>query len=123
VTVAGTVWAGHDEVTAQAQWATNAPAWVLGARPDPLTGTVTAPSESSLRRALTTLDATELQRRSTVWTQALLARDTTDENTYNTGDSVRPPAVAIDGTSLHGAATGDHTRTHLLSAPPTTAPS
>jgi hypothetical protein len=47
--------AGHDEATAQAQWAADAPRWVLtalGAKPDPLTGEITAPSESALRRAL-----------------------------------------------------------------------
>ena len=49
VVVAVTACAGHDEVAAQAQWAADAPGWVLtalGAKPDPLTGTVSAPSES-----------------------------------------------------------------------------
>lgn len=34
----------------------------LGAKPDPLTGTFTAPSESTLRRAQAGGDAAELQR-------------------------------------------------------------
>ena len=53
VVVAATVCAGHDDVAAQAQWAADAPEWVLtalGAKPDPLTGMITAPSESTLRR-------------------------------------------------------------------------
>lgn len=43
VVVAARACAGHDEVAAQAQWAADAPVWVLralGARPDPLTGAI-----------------------------------------------------------------------------------
>ena len=74
VVVAATACAGHDEVAAQAQWAADAPVGVLralGAKPDPLTGTITAPSEATLRRALANVDPAELQRMSTEWTQAL----------------------------------------------------
>jgi hypothetical protein len=55
VVVAATACAEHDEATEQAQWAADAPRWVLtalGAKPDPLTGEITAPSESTLRRTL-----------------------------------------------------------------------
>jgi hypothetical protein len=70
---------GHDEVAAQAQWAADAPPWVLralGAKPDPLTGAITAPSESTLRRALAGVDATDLQRLTTQWAQATRAPST-----------------------------------------------
>lgn len=112
VVTAATACTGHDEVTAQAQWAADAPASVLialGAKPDPLTGTVTAPSEATLRRALAQVDTTDLQRLSTQWTQALRA---------SAGDthSARVPAVAIDGKSVRGAAAGGLARPHLLSA-------
>ncbi len=43
VVVAATACAGHDEVAAQAQWAADAPGWVLralGAEPDPLTAAI-----------------------------------------------------------------------------------
>ncbi|MGH3833611.1 MAG: ISAs1 family transposase, partial [Pseudonocardiaceae bacterium] len=112
VVVAATACAGHDEVTAQAQWAADAPASVLralGAKPDPLTGAVTAPSEATLRRALAKVDTAGLQRLSTRWTQAL--RDSAED-----GQSARLPAVAIDGKSLRGAAAGGLARPHLLSA-------
>jgi hypothetical protein len=65
VVIAATACAGHDEVVAQAEWAAAAPRSVLlalGATPDPLTGVVTAPSDSTLRRALALVDTAELQR-------------------------------------------------------------
>ncbi|MGH3922974.1 MAG: ISAs1 family transposase [Pseudonocardiaceae bacterium] len=112
VVVAATACAGHDEVAAQAQWAADALPWVLralGAKPDPLTGTVTAPSEATLRRALAKVNTADLQRLSTQWTQALGA-------SASDGHSARLPAVAIDGKSVRGAAAGGHARPHLLSA-------
>ncbi|MGH3975785.1 MAG: ISAs1 family transposase [Pseudonocardiaceae bacterium] len=112
VVTAATACAGHDEVAAAAQWAADAPASVLialGAKPDPLTGTVTAPSEATLRRALAKVDTADLQRLSTQWTQALGA-------SASDGHSARLPAVAIDGKSVRGAAAGGHARPHLLSA-------
>jgi hypothetical protein len=42
----------------------------LGARPDPLTGAIVAPSESTLRRALAGVDAAELQRLTATWVAA-----------------------------------------------------
>ncbi|MCA1670707.1 MAG: hypothetical protein LC799_00365 [Actinobacteria bacterium] len=83
----------------QTQWAADAPVWVLralGAKPDPLTGTVSTPSEATLRRALAQVDARDLQRRSTEWVAALRA---------STGDEgAGLAAVAIDGKSVRGAA-------------------
>ena len=121
VVVAATACAGHDEVAAQAQWAADAPGWVLtalGARPDPLTGTVSAPSESTLRRALANLDATDLQRLTTAWTQALMAGDNQDDSQ---GEGARLPAVAIDGKSVRGAAAGGNPAPTCCPRPPTTA--
>ncbi|MGH3999700.1 MAG: transposase family protein, partial [Pseudonocardiaceae bacterium] len=69
VVVATTACAGHDEIAAQAQWAADALPWVLralGAKPDPLTGTISTPSEATLRRVLAKVDATDLQQRSTM---------------------------------------------------------
>jgi hypothetical protein len=116
VVVAATACAGHDEVAAQAQWAADAPVGVLralGAKPDPLTGTITAPSEATLRRALAKVDTAELQRMSTEWTQALRASASDGESD---GESAGLPAVAIDGKSVRGAAAGGNPRPHLLSA-------
>ncbi|MGH3833103.1 MAG: transposase family protein [Pseudonocardiaceae bacterium] len=110
VVVAATACAGHDEVAAQAQWAADAPPWVLlalGAKADPLTGVILTPSEATLRRVLAHVDVTDPQRRGTEWVAALRA---------STGTGARLPAVAIDGKSLRGAAAGGHTRPHLLSA-------
>lgn len=114
VVVAATACAGHDEVTAQAQWAADAPVWVLtalGARPDPLTGAIVAPSESTLRRALAGVDAAELQRLTATWVAA-----TAGANRVRDGDGARLAGVAIDGKSVRGAAAGGGRRPHLLGA-------
>ena len=112
VVTAATACAGHDEVAAQAQWAADAPLWVLralGAKPDPLTSMISTPSEATLRRALANLDATDLQRLSTEWVAALRA-------SAGDGEVAGLPAVAIDGKSVRGAAAGGNPRPHLLSA-------
>lgn len=57
-------------MAAVAQWAADAPQWVLavlGFKPDPLTGTITAPSGSTLRRVLAKVDAADLQRLTAQW--------------------------------------------------------
>ena len=81
----------------------------MGAKPDPLTGTISTPSEATLRRALANLDATDLQRLSTEWVAALQA-------SAEDGEGAELPAVAIDGKSVRGAAAGGNPRPHLLSA-------
>ena len=114
VVVAATACAGHDEVTAQAQWAADAPVWVLtalGARPDPLTGAIVVPSESTLRRALAGVDAAELQRLTATWVAA-----TAGAIRVRDGDGARLAGVAIDGKSVRGAAAGGGRRPHLLGA-------
>ena len=131
VVIAATACAGHDEVVAQAEWAAAAPRWVLlalGATPDPLTGVVTAPSESTLRRVLAKVNPADLQRLTAGWAQAT-ARSTRagphDDGGVQggqVGDEVatdgarRLAGVAIDGKSIRGAAAGGGTRPHLLSA-------
>jgi hypothetical protein len=82
VVIAATACAGHDEVVAQAEWAAAAPRWVLlalGATPDPLTGVVTAPSESTLRRVLAKVNPADLQRLTAGWAQAT-ARSIENDN-------------------------------------------
>ncbi|MCA1675385.1 MAG: ISAs1 family transposase [Actinobacteria bacterium] len=116
VVVAATACAGHDEVAAVAQWAADAPGWVLialGAQPDPLTGQVSAPSESTLRRALAKVDTADLHRLTAHWAQAT-ARATRGCDTDDGGR--RLGGVAIDGKSVRGAAAGGGTRPHLLGA-------
>jgi predicted transposase YbfD/YdcC len=112
VVVAASACAGHDEVAAQAQWAADAPAWVLaalGAKHDPLIGRVTAPSESTLRRVLRDVDAADLQRLTARWAAAAMASKDRDRDR-------RLPGVAIDGKSVRGAAAGGGPRPHLLGA-------
>lgn len=123
VVIAATASAGHDEVVAQAEWAAAAPPWVLlalGATPDPLTGTVTAPSESTLRRVLAKVKAPDLQRLTAQWVQATAlaqrADTDTDAGQGATEGGRRLAGVAIDGKSVRGAAAGGGTRPHLLSA-------
>lgn len=118
VVVAATACAGHDEVAAQAQWAADAPEWVLtalGARPDPLTGAITAPSESTLRRALAGVDTADLQRLTAQWVQASARATRACDEESASGDR-RLVGVAIDGKSVRGAAAGGATRPHLLAA-------
>jgi predicted transposase YbfD/YdcC len=145
VVVAATACAGHDEVVAQAEWAAAAPRSVLlalGATPDPLTGVVTAPSDSTLRRALALVDSAELQRLTSRWaqattqattraTQADIGTPATDEagdgeageagdgEAGEAGDGEagrRLAGVAIDGKSVRGASAGGGARPHLLAA-------
>ena len=103
VVVAAVACAGHDEVAAVAQRAAEAPEWVLaalGAKPDPLTGAITAPSESTLRRVLAQVDAAELQRLTTQWVTASAGTTPAGEGESASG---RLSGVAIDGKSVRGA--------------------
>jgi DDE_Tnp_1-associated len=124
VVIAATTCAGHDEVIALAEWAAAAPKWVLlalGATPDPLTGVVTAPSESTLRRVLAKVDAVELQRLTAQWAQASArtaragpeddggAGDGEIGDAGATNGARRLAGVAIDGKSVRGAAAGGGT--------------
>ncbi len=121
VVIAATACAGHDEVVAQAEWAAAAPRSVLlalGATPDPLTGVVTAPSDSTLRRALALVDTADLQRLTSRWAQATQA-DIGAPSADEAGDGEagrRLAGVAIDGKSIRGASAGGGARPHLLAA-------
>lgn len=102
VVIAATASTGHDEVVAQAEWAAAAPPWVLLALglPHPLTGTVTAPSESTLRRALAKVKAPDLQRLTAQWVQTTASAPRADTDT-DAGKG------ATDGSRLAG---GGHRR-------------
>lgn len=149
VVVAAMAWAGHDDVAAIAQWVAEVPSRVLralGAKPDPLTGQITAPSESTVRRTLAGVDADELQRLSTCWITATMT-GSADHGPDGGGNGGRGEkgggdaeavegdleghreqhersaergcglsGVAIDGKSVRGAAAGGGPRPHLLGA-------
>ena len=79
----------------------------LGALPDPLTGTVTAPSEATIRRVACRVDADALEAVIAAWTAGQL-----DGN--DTGDDRL--AVAVDGKTVRGARVGQRPAPHLLAA-------
>src|SRR5688500_12404377 len=91
---AAAVLAGAQSITAIAEWAADVPHHVLvalGAQRDPLTGRPVAPSEATIRRTLTSLNAEAL---ATVIGSWLLDRR---------GPERRRRAVAVDGKTLRGA--------------------
>ncbi len=103
---AAAVLAGAQSITAIAEWAADVPHHVLvalGAQRDPLTGRPVAPSEATIRRTLTSLNAEAL---ATVIGSWLLDRR---------GPERRRRAVAVDGKTLRGALR-DGRRVHLLAA-------
>jgi predicted transposase YbfD/YdcC len=109
VLAAAAVLAGARSIAAIAEWAADAPQPVraaLGARRDPRTGhwVWTVPSETTIRRTLTRLDATALAAAIGAW---LADRDRPDR---------RPRAVAVDGKTLRGASGAQGRQVHLLAA-------
>jgi hypothetical protein len=109
VLAAAAVLAGARSIAAIAEWAADAPQpvrAVLGARRDPVTGhwVWTVPSESTIRRTLTRLDATALATAIGAW---LADRDPPDR---------RPRAIAVDGKTLRGASGAQGRQVHLLAA-------
>jgi predicted transposase YbfD/YdcC len=105
--------AGFESLTGAAQWAAGVGAdvlRVLGARPDPLLGSVSPPSEATLRRAVNRLDPTAFDAVAAKWTAANL--DTTEQ--LATG--IRRIAVAIDGKTVRGAKVPGEVTPHLLAA-------
>jgi predicted transposase YbfD/YdcC len=103
------VLAGARSIAAIAEWAADAPQPVraaLGARRDPVTGhwVWTVPSETTIRRNLTRLDAEALAAAIGAW---LADRDPPDR---------RPRAVAVDGKTLRGASGAQGRQVHLLAA-------
>ncbi len=102
--------AGFESFGAAAQWAAAAGRAMLldlGAVPDPLTGVVHPPSEATIRRIASTVDAEVLETVAAAWTAAQLAAG-------------RPgagrTAVAVDGKTVRGARDGDRAAPHLLAA-------
>jgi predicted transposase YbfD/YdcC len=97
--------AGARSLVAIAEWAADAPAAVLarfGVRRDPCGGALVVPSETTIRRALSGVDAGALDERLAAW---LLARA-----------GATPAAVAVDGKTVRGAICPDGRAVHLLAA-------
>jgi hypothetical protein len=107
---AAAVLAGARSVTAIAEWAADAPPPVLaalGVRFDPLTRRCHVPGEATIRRVLARVDGDAVDTTVGAWLT----------------DRLRPPgrrcrrAVAVDGKSVRGTASGGHDRpVHLLAA-------
>jgi len=102
--------AGFESFTGAAQWAAaadRAMLLALGAAPDPLTRKVSAPSEATIRRVASAVDADAFGAVVAAWTAAQL--DWADPE-------VSRRAVAIDGKTVRGARDGDKVAPHLLAA-------
>ena len=111
VLVASFSCAGFASFAGAAQWAQAASPQLLlglGAAPDPLTGVVRPPSEATIRRIATSVDALAFEAAVAAWTAAALP--TTG---MAVGDRL---AVAIDGKTVRGARDGDRRAPHLLAA-------
>ena len=105
--------AGFASLSGAAQWAAAAGPGVLralGARPDPFTGAIRAPSEATLRRMATRLDPTAFETVIAAWTAANLDAKAELESAK---DRV---AVAVDGKTVRGAKVPGQVTPHLLSA-------
>ena len=81
---------------------------LLGARPEPLTGQVHAPSEATIRRVVTGVDPQALAAAFTAWLATRTGSDTTSDEVLR--------GVAVDGKSMRGARDADGVMPHLLSA-------
>lgn len=104
---------GFASLTGAAQWAAAAGPGVLralGARPDPFTGAIHAPSEATLRRMATRLDPTAFEAVIAGWTAANLRPANGLEPAKG-----RVP-VAVDGKTVRGAKVPGQVTPHLLSA-------
>ena len=105
------------DLVGAAAWAAAAPAWalrLLGARPDPLTGRVTPPSEATIRRILTGVDPAAVQAVLAGW---LAARLHERDGDTSTGTGLK--GMSVDGKTLRGTrdATGrSDVMRHLLGA-------
>jgi DDE family transposase len=105
------VLAGAQSITAIAEWAADAPQPVraaLGTRRDPRTGhwVWAVPSETTIRRTLTRLDAEALAAAIGAWLN--------DRNRESPDQWRR--AVAVDGKTLRGARRPGGRQVHLLAA-------
>jgi hypothetical protein len=101
---------GFESFTGAAQWAASASRGLLlrlRGCPDPLTGAVRAPSESTIRRLATGVDLEAFEAVIAAWTATQLPE---------AGDVCGRLAVAIDGKTVRGARTGEQVAPHLLAA-------
>jgi len=102
--------AGFESFVGAAQWAAAASPQLLlalGAAPDPLTGAVLAPSEATIRRVATRVDAVAFEAAVATWTAA--------SGAGSPGGQGRV-AVAVDGKTVRGARNADQRAPHLLAA-------
>ena len=103
---------GFASLAGAAQLAASLPRSVLirlGARPNPLSGAVRAPSEATIRRMVTALEPDALQGVLDTWTTRLRRND----------DQDRPAglaAIAIDGKTVRAAAGATGSMPHLVAA-------
>jgi predicted transposase YbfD/YdcC len=101
--------AGARSLVAIGEWAADAPAGVLacfGVRRDPCGGAQAVPSETTIRRALSGVDAAVLDQRLGAW---LAAR-------VGDGPAGELACVAVDGKTVRGAVQADGRAVHLLAA-------
>lgn len=101
---AAAVVAGARSYVAAGQWASHAPAGVLGAlavRVHPRTGAFVVPSESTIRRILQACDGDQLDAVLGAW---LYPRLPTEQ------------VLTVDGKTLRGAKVGDGRAVHVLAA-------
>jgi predicted transposase YbfD/YdcC len=102
--------AGARSLVAIAEWAADAPAAVLAGlavRCDPCGGAQVVPSETTMRRALSGIDAAALDERLAAWLAAQAGQGTGKDG---------PAAVAVDGKTVRGAIQPDGRAVHLLAA-------
>lgn len=105
--------AGFDTFVGAAQWAGAASRdllLALGAAPDPLTRTVRAPSEATIRRVATAVDPVAFEAAVAAWTATAVAGGSADPGHLDRR------AVAVDGKTVRGARHGDTPAPHLLAA-------
>ncbi len=110
VLVASFACAAFESFTASAQWAASADRELflgLGAAMCPLTGAVVPPSEATIRRVASGVDAQALEAVIAAWTAGQLSP---------VGPDADRVAVAVDGKTVRGARVGNATAPHLLSA-------
>jgi predicted transposase YbfD/YdcC len=106
--------AGSKSLAAIGEWAGRAPQWLLaaaGARRDRRAGTLIAPSETTIRRALGGVDADALDAQIGAWLLALAGYEAGDGEPA--GDQM---VVAVDGKTVRGARDKDGAAPHLLAA-------
>ena len=93
-----------EHLAGAAAWAAAAPKWVLrllGARPDPFTGQVVAPSEATIRRVVTGVDPAAVQSVLTRWLTRRAAAPAPSADDAD-GGGAGLMGVSVDGKTLRG---------------------